>query len=128
LSGHRQAAAVAFVMTDAVLARLAEAGLGMRGGPAPDEVFAACWPVARRVARLQKAARQAAKRKARKAARRDEAAAVRLAGACMEGLVATWAQAGVRSRFVELDPWQWVTPLVPVDEAGERYRRAWEVA
>jgi hypothetical protein len=125
VSGHRQAAAVAFAMTGAVLGRLAEIGLGMRGGPAADEVFAACWPVARRVARLQKAARKAS---GKKAARRDEAAAVGLASACMEGLVATWAQAGVRSRFVELDPWQWVTPLVPVDEAAERYRRAREVA
>lgn len=70
---------------------------------------------------MQKAARNAGRKTA---ARRDEAAVVGLASACMEGLVATWAQAEVRSRFVELDPWQWVTPLVPVDEAAERYRRA----
>jgi hypothetical protein len=119
---------VAFAMTDAVLGRLAGLGLGMRGGPAPDEVFAACWPVARRVARLQKAARKAEKRKARKVARRDEAAAVGLASGCMEGLVATWATAGGRARFVELDPRQWATLLVPVDVAAERYRRAREAA
>jgi hypothetical protein len=125
VSGHRRAAAVSFLMTEAVLGRLAELGLSMRGGPAPDEVFAACWPAARKVARLQKAARRAGKRKA---ARRHETAAVELATGAMEGLVATWAQAGVRARFVEFDPLRWATPLVPLDQAAERYRRAREAA
>jgi hypothetical protein len=135
-------------MTEGALGQLAERGLTMRGGPAPDEVFAACWPFARQVARLEKAARKAAKRKARKAAKRHEERAVEFRQAALEGLVATWAQAevrsrlaglapacvesrvaswaeaGVRARFVELDPRQWVTPLVPVDVVAERYGRA----
>jgi hypothetical protein len=115
-------------MTEGALGQLAERGLTMRGGPAPDEVFAACWPFARQVARLEKAARKAERRKARKAARRHEAAAAELATVAAERLVAAWAEVAVRARFVELDPQRWATPLVPVDEAAERYRRAREVA
>jgi hypothetical protein len=115
-------------MTEAVFGRLAELGLSMRGGPPPDEVFAALWPAARKVAALQRAAQRAGKRKARKAARRHEAAAAEFAAVATEGLAAAWAEAAVRARFVEFDPQRWATPLVPVDVAAERYRRAREAA